>query len=195
MAWRNGAPVRLGDIADVIETPRISNAYAWAGSLLASWLVWYQLDPAEVSLAWCVFGVALYELPDLPRTSKGRPLVNLIELRQRGDAAPAGPEATEEAGGEEAAAPLRAGPERVRAFLAVKNFEQSSHYLTFASKQGIVKRTALKDYRNVSKAGLIAVGLKAFGLGPEASGNGSFNTISPVLALNLIPSALALRAP
>ncbi|MFN7020630.1 MAG: DNA gyrase C-terminal beta-propeller domain-containing protein, partial [Phycisphaerales bacterium] len=80
-----------------------------------------------------VFRIKVYELPELPRTSKGRPFINLIELREG---------------------------EQVRAFLNVKNFEEGSHYLTFISTQGIVKRTALKDYRNVNKGGLIAVGLK-----------------------------------
>ena len=80
-----------------------------------------------------VFKIKVYELPELPRTSKGRPIVNLIDLKEG---------------------------ERVRAFLAIKDFEASSHFLTFLSRQGIVKRTPLKDYRNVNKSGLIAVGLK-----------------------------------
>src|ERR1041385_2575441 len=67
------------------------------------------------------------------RTAKGRSLVNLIELKPG---------------------------ERPCAYLAVKDFESGSSYLTFASKGGIVKRTAQKDYRNVHKAGIIAVGLK-----------------------------------
>ncbi len=80
-----------------------------------------------------VFKIKVYELPEMPRTSKGRPIINLIELREG---------------------------EKVRAFLNVRNFEAGSNYLTFVSSQGIVKRTPLKDYRNVNKGGLIAVGLK-----------------------------------
>jgi len=80
-----------------------------------------------------VFKIRVYELPELPRTSKGRPIVNFIDLKEG---------------------------ETVRAFLPVKNFEAGSTYLTFLSSQGIVKRTPLKDYRNVHKSGLIAVGLK-----------------------------------
>lgn len=80
-----------------------------------------------------VFKIKVYELPEMPRTSKGRPIVNLLELKPG---------------------------ESVRAFLAIKDFEAGSHYLTFVSAQGIVKRTPLKDYRNVNKGGLIAVGLK-----------------------------------
>jgi hypothetical protein len=53
------------DIAGVIADSRISYAYAWAGSLLLSWLAWYQLDPANVALAWGVLGLGLFEFPDL----------------------------------------------------------------------------------------------------------------------------------
>lgn len=80
-----------------------------------------------------VFMIKVFEVPEMSRYSKGRAMVNLIELRPG---------------------------ERTCAYLAVKNFEEGSNYLTFVSKGGIVKRTALKDYRNVNKGGIIAVGLK-----------------------------------
>jgi Predicted membrane protein (DUF2339) len=60
----------ITNIARVIEDARICQTYAWAGSLLLSWLAWYQLDPINVSLAWGVLGVLLYELPDLLGTVK-----------------------------------------------------------------------------------------------------------------------------
>ncbi|MCC6677371.1 MAG: DNA gyrase subunit A [Phycisphaerales bacterium] len=80
-----------------------------------------------------VFKIKVYEIPEMSRTSKGRAMVNLLDLREG---------------------------ERTCAYLAVKNFEEGSDYLTFVSRGGIVKRTPLKDYRNVNKSGLIAVGLK-----------------------------------
>jgi DNA gyrase subunit A len=80
-----------------------------------------------------VFKIKVYEIPEMSRTSVGRSIVNLMELRPG---------------------------ERTCAYLAVKSFEAGSNYLTFVSKGGIVKRTALKAYGNVSRAGLIAVGLK-----------------------------------
>ncbi len=52
----------LTNIADVLEDERMSQAYSWAGSLLVSWLMWYQLDPINVSLAWAVLGLVLFEL-------------------------------------------------------------------------------------------------------------------------------------
>ncbi len=80
-----------------------------------------------------VFRLKVYELPEMSRTSKGRALVNLLDLREG---------------------------EKTRAYLAIKDFEQGSNYLTFISRGGIIKRTALKEYRNVNRGGLIAVTLK-----------------------------------
>ena len=80
-----------------------------------------------------VFKIKVYELPEMGRTAKGRPLVNLLEMKEG---------------------------EKTCAYLAVQDFESGSHYLTFVSTGGIVKRTALKAYSNVNKAGIIAVGLK-----------------------------------
>ncbi len=80
-----------------------------------------------------VFKLKVYELPEMSRTSRGRPIVNYIELREG---------------------------ERACAYLAIKNFEAGSNHLTFVSRGGIVKRTPLKAYANVNRSGLIAVGLK-----------------------------------
>ncbi|MCC6661972.1 MAG: DNA gyrase subunit A [Phycisphaerales bacterium] len=80
-----------------------------------------------------VFKIKVYELPEMGRTAKGRPLVNLLEMKEG---------------------------EKTCAYLAIKDFESGSHYLTFVSTGGIVKRTALKAYSNVNKSGIIAVGLR-----------------------------------
>ena len=80
-----------------------------------------------------VFKLKVYELPEMSRTSKGRPIINYIGLKDG---------------------------ERTCAYRAIKDFESGSHFLTFVSRRGIVKRTALKEYRNVNRSGLIAVGLK-----------------------------------
>jgi DNA gyrase subunit A len=79
-----------------------------------------------------VFKMKVYQIPEMNRTAKGRAIVNLIELR---------PE------------------ERVVAFLNIQDFERSEDYLFFCTAQGKVKRTALKDYRNVHKSGIIAINL------------------------------------
>lgn len=80
-----------------------------------------------------VFKLKVYELPEMSRTSKGRPIINYIDLKPG---------------------------ERTCAYRSIKDFESGSHFLTFVSRRGIVKRTALKEYRNVNRSGLIAVGLK-----------------------------------
>lgn len=80
-----------------------------------------------------VFKIKVYELPEMSRTSKGRPIVNFIDLKPG---------------------------ERTCAYLAIKDFESGSHFLTFVSRNGVVKRTALKAYANVNRSGIIAVGLR-----------------------------------
>ncbi len=80
-----------------------------------------------------VFKMKVFEIPELSRTSAGRAFVNLLDFKEG---------------------------ERPRAYLAIKDFESGSNYLTFVSRDGIVKRTSLKAYANVGRAGLIAVGLK-----------------------------------
>lgn len=82
-----------------------------------------------------VHTLKVYELPELSRTSRGRAFVNLLDLRSG---------------------------ERPCAYLAVSDeqFERQELYLTFVSRHGIVKRTPLREYRNVNRAGLIAVGLR-----------------------------------
>ncbi|MEM9021095.1 MAG: DNA gyrase subunit A [Planctomycetota bacterium] len=80
-----------------------------------------------------VFKIKVFEIPEASRTSKGRALVNLINLQPG---------------------------ERIRATVPISDFEKSEDYLLFASANGLVKRTALKDYRNVNASGIIAVNLR-----------------------------------
>jgi len=80
-----------------------------------------------------VFKLKVYELPSMSRTSKGRSLVNVIELR---------------------------ADEKCVAFMPIKDFEKGENFLTFATASGQIKRTALHQYRNVNRSGLIAINLK-----------------------------------
>ena len=48
------------NIAEIIGDERISQVYSWAGSLLLSWLIWYQLPANDVSLVWGLLGLALF---------------------------------------------------------------------------------------------------------------------------------------
>jgi hypothetical protein len=60
----------ITNIAFVVEDERICQGYAWAGSLLLSWLAWYQVAPMYVSLAWGLFGLLLFEFPDVAKNVK-----------------------------------------------------------------------------------------------------------------------------
>ncbi len=50
----------ITDVAEIAGDVRIPMTYSWAGSLLLSWLIWYQLPPIDVSLVWGIFGLALF---------------------------------------------------------------------------------------------------------------------------------------
>jgi len=54
----------ITNIPEIIGNERISQVYSWAGSLLVSWLIWYQRPAIEVSLIWGVFGLALFLIGD-----------------------------------------------------------------------------------------------------------------------------------
>jgi hypothetical protein len=60
----------LTNIAALVKDERFCQPYAWAGSLLLSWLAWYQLQPVIISLAWGVFGLLLFELPEIAKAFK-----------------------------------------------------------------------------------------------------------------------------
>jgi len=78
-----------------------------------------------------VFARKVHELPDVGPAARGRALVNLLQLEK---------------------------DEHVRALLAIRDFaEHENSYLFFATRQGRVKRTALREYANIRTNGLRAV--------------------------------------
>ena len=81
-----------------------------------------------------VYKLKVFELPEGTKASKGRALQNLLNI-EPGD--------------------------KVRAYLAAKNMEDpefaASHYLIFATKQGVVKKTALSEYSRVLAKGKKAI--------------------------------------
>ncbi|MEK0315182.1 DNA gyrase subunit A [Cohnella sp. 56] len=79
-----------------------------------------------------VFRLKAYEIPDLSRTARGTPIINLIQIEQG---------------------------ETINAVIPVASFEPNQ-YLFFATKCGIVKKTPLDDYANIRKVGLIAILLR-----------------------------------
>ena len=76
-----------------------------------------------------VYKLKGYEVPESSRTAKGTNVVNLL--------------------------PLMSG-ERVNAMIRVENFEQDG-YLMMATRNGTIKKTALSEYANIRKTGVIAI--------------------------------------
>lgn len=79
-----------------------------------------------------VYVERVYSLPEGSRISKGRSLANFLELKSSDD--------------------------KVAAMICTKNFEQE-HYLVLCTRNGIVKKTHLKDYSNTRKGGVIGISL------------------------------------
>jgi DNA gyrase subunit A len=80
-----------------------------------------------------VYRLKVHELPLGSRQSKGRAIVNLLPFRQ---------------------------DEQVRAVIATRDFKEAT-YLVFATKKGVVKKTAFLEYNTPLKAdGIIAIRLR-----------------------------------
>lgn len=84
------------------------------------------------------YWLKVYEIPEGAKNSKGRAIQNLLNIEQ-GD--------------------------KVNAFIRVKNLTKdeefvNSHYLLFATKQGIIKKTLLEQYSRPRANGIIAIDLR-----------------------------------
>jgi DNA gyrase subunit A len=75
-----------------------------------------------------------YEIPEGDKNSKGRAIQNMLNIEP---------------------------DDAINAVLRIKNFNDEeflqSHYVVFATKQGIIKKTRLDAYKNVRAAGVIAI--------------------------------------
>jgi len=82
----------------------------------------------------------VHEIPDMGRAAKGRSIANLLELQA-----------------EEKIAAL------IRIVAKTENKEditwRQEHFIFFATQRGTVKKTALADFANVRKGGIIAIGI------------------------------------
>jgi DNA gyrase subunit A len=89
-----------------------------------------------------VYVERVHEIPDMGRAAKGRSIANILELKQ----------------GETIAALIRiqskTGTDKEDA-----TWQQPGE-LFFATKEGTVKKTALSDFANVRKGGIIAIGIE-----------------------------------
>ena len=80
-----------------------------------------------------VYWLKVYEIPDVSAAGKGKHIGNLVSLQPG---------------------------ETVRTMLAVRNLEEEGRYVFFATRNGTVKKTDLKDFSNVMSRGIIAIGIE-----------------------------------
>ena len=79
-----------------------------------------------------VFKLKAFEIPESSRTAKGTAIVNIINLQQE---------------------------EKVLSILVVDEQQDADKYITFATTQGLVKKSAVKLYDNIRQNGIIAITL------------------------------------
>jgi len=80
-----------------------------------------------------VFGTRAWEIPEASRQSKGQAIVNILNMDQS---------------------------EKIMSLLALESDTKIKH-LMLATRNGVVKKTALKEFANMRSSGLIAIVLKA----------------------------------
>jgi len=78
-----------------------------------------------------LYWIKVYEVPQGSRTSRGKPIVNLLKMDEG---------------------------ERINAILPVKEF-QEEQYVFFATQEGVVKKTSLAEFSRPRPSGIIAVDL------------------------------------
>ncbi len=80
-----------------------------------------------------VYWLKVYEIPDISAAGKGKHVGNLVGLQPG---------------------------ETVRTMLAVRNLEEESKYIFFATRNGLVKKTELKDFSHVRSNGIYAISIE-----------------------------------
>ena len=80
-----------------------------------------------------VYWLKVYEIPELSAAGKGKAIANLVSLQPG---------------------------ETVRAWLTVRDLEEENRYVFFATRNGTVKKTPLKDFSNVRSIGINAIGIE-----------------------------------
>jgi DNA gyrase subunit A len=80
-----------------------------------------------------VYWLKVYEIPDVSAAGKGKHVGNLVGLQPG---------------------------ETVRTMLAVRNLEEEGKYILFATRQGLVKKTELKEFSHVRSNGIYAISIE-----------------------------------
>jgi len=79
-----------------------------------------------------VYWLKVYEVPELSAAGKGKAIANLVSLQPG---------------------------ETVRAWLTIRDLEEENRFVFFATRNGTVKKTPLKDFSNVRSIGINAIGI------------------------------------
>jgi DNA gyrase subunit A len=79
-----------------------------------------------------VYWIKVYEVPDVGAAGKGKSMQSLLNLQPG---------------------------ENVRAILPVRDLEEEGKFIFFATRNGVVKKTPLKDFSNVMSRGIIAIAI------------------------------------
>ena len=79
-----------------------------------------------------VYWLKIYEVPDIGAAGKGKAMASLVALQPG---------------------------EKVVTILGVRDLEEDGKFVLFATRNGTVKKTALKDFSNVMSRGIIAIGI------------------------------------
>ncbi len=80
-----------------------------------------------------VYWLKVYEIPDVSAAGKGKHVGNLVGLQPG---------------------------ETVRTMLTVRNLEETGKYIFFATRNGLVKKTELKDFSHVRSNGIYAISIE-----------------------------------
>ena len=79
-----------------------------------------------------VYVEKVYHFPEGSRTAKGRSISNILEVQEN---------------------------EKIAAMICVKGFDETNESILLATKNGVVKKTKLSDFRNFRKGGIIGINI------------------------------------
>lgn len=79
-----------------------------------------------------VYVEKVYHFPEGSRTAKGRSISNILEVQEN---------------------------EKIAAMICVKGFDETNESIVLATKNGVVKKTKLSDFRNFRKGGIIGINI------------------------------------
>jgi len=79
-----------------------------------------------------VYRVKVYELPDASRNSKGQSITNFVQIEEG---------------------------EKITATIEVSDFSAKDQYIVMATKRGTIKKTAVNEFENIRRTGVIAITL------------------------------------